>query len=127
MIQNLEKLWRLLFPAVEQPGQVTGNVDRSAYERFAIPFTFQPRLSLLEAAVAAIGAFLRILLGCLLFAVWGTYTLFAWSLIHSPLLRLGAVMVLLVLFLFSLALLLVTIAFLTRLSSPKRNGTVIPL
>ena len=127
MIQSLEKLWLLLFPVVEQSGQVTGKVNRSAYERFAIPFTFQPRLSLLEAVVAAIGAFLRIFLGCLLFAVWGTYTLFAWSMIHKPLLRVAAVMALFMLFLFLLALLLVTIAFLIRISSPKRNGTVIPL
>jgi hypothetical protein len=121
-MQSLEKLWLLLFPAVEQPG---GN--RNAPERLAIPFTFPPRLTFLEAVVAAIGAFLRIFLGCLLFAVCGTYSLFAWSTIHNPLLRVGAVMVLLVLFLFSLALLLVTIAFLTRISSPKRNATVIPL
>jgi hypothetical protein len=122
MVPRLEKIRLLVFPAVEPAG---GNP--SAPERLAIPFTFPPRLSFLEAVVAAAGAFLRIFLGCLLFAVWGTYTLFAWSLIHGLLLRLATVVVLLVLFLFFLALLLITIAFLTKVSSPKRNGTVIPL
>jgi hypothetical protein len=122
MTPRLEKIRLLMFAAVEQPG---GN--RSAPERLAIPFTFPPRLTFMEAVVAAIGAFLRILLGCLLFAVCGTYTLFAWSTIHNLVLRVVAVLSLLVLFLFSLALLLVTVAFLTRITSPKRNQTVIPL
>jgi hypothetical protein len=47
---------------------------RSSYERFAIPNTFKPHLSPAEAAISAIGAFLRILLGSILFAVWGTYS-----------------------------------------------------
>ena len=43
--------------------------DRPGYERFAIPYSFKPRLSLVEALVASLGAFLRIFLGSLLFAV----------------------------------------------------------
>ena len=62
-----------------------------------------------------------------LFAVWGTYTLFAWNLIHNPLLRVMAVLALLSLFLCSVAALLISISFLIRITSPKRNQTVIPL
>jgi hypothetical protein len=117
----------LLFPPVELPDPPAGTVDRSAYERMAIPFMFKPRLSFLEALVAVTAALLRIFLGCLLFAVWGTYTLFAWNLIHNPLLRVMAVLALLSLFLCSVAALLISISFLIRITSPKRNQTVIPL
>lgn len=45
------------------------------YERLAIPHTFKPQLSLWEAACSAVAMFLRILLGSLLFAFWGAYSL----------------------------------------------------
>jgi len=68
-----------------------GYVDRSSYERFAIPYTFKPQLSLSEAFVAACGAFLRILLGSLIFAFFGAYILLAWTSIHNVFLRFLAV------------------------------------
>jgi hypothetical protein len=46
---------------------------------FALPYSFKPRLTLIEAALAALFTFVRIFLGCLLFAVCGSYTLAAWS------------------------------------------------
>ena len=68
-----------------------GYVERSSYERFAIPYTFKPQLSLGEAFIAACGAFLRILFGSLLFAFFGAYILLAWTSIHNVFLRYLAV------------------------------------
>lgn len=73
------------------------------YERFAVPYKFQPRLSVSDAAAFALRTFLRILLGSILFGLWGTYTLLAWTSIHNPYLRAAALIPLLVLFLVLLA------------------------
>jgi len=98
--------------------------DRSAYERFALPFTFKPRLSLPEAVVAVAVALARIILGSLLFAVWGSYTYFFWSTIQNHFWRLAVVLPLFAAFLLSLTVLLVAIAaavraITTRLPAPK--------
>jgi len=106
----------LLFPEAEA-SQAT---DRSEYERFALPYAFKPRLSLLEAVIAATGAFLRILLGSLLFAFWGVYTLMAWSSIPNSVLRVAAMLPLVGLFLLTFALLMLGISVLVRTVSPKR-------
>jgi len=87
---------------------------RSSYERFAIPYTFKPQLSLAEAAISAAGAFLRILLGSILFAVWGTYSFYAWNSIRNVLLRGSLLLVLLLLFAVSLAALMLAISALVR-------------
>ena len=89
-------------------------LERSSYERFAIPYTFKPQLSVLEATCAATITFLRIFLGSLLFAVWGVYTLLAWSAIHNLFLRIGAVAVMGALFLLCLALLIWAISVLPK-------------
>jgi hypothetical protein len=95
---------------------------RSSYERFAIPFTFKPRLSVPAAVIASIGALLRILLGSLLFAVWGTYSLLVWSTVHNPLARAGVLLPLFVLFLLAMALLMFTIsAVVGRLAPETRD------
>jgi len=87
---------------------------RSSYERFALPHTFKPQLSLAEAAISAAGAFLRILFGSMLFAVWGTYTFYAWSSIRNVFLRGGAVLALLLLFAVSFTFLMLAISALLR-------------
>jgi hypothetical protein len=94
--------------------------SRSAYERFAIPHSFKPRLSLTEAAVAAGGAALRIFLGSLLFAVWGTYSLMAWGAVQNVFLRGVMVLFLLALFVVLLAALMLAISGLGRMISPRR-------
>jgi hypothetical protein len=95
-------------------------LERSSYERFAIPYSFKPQLSVLEAVCAAAIAFLRIFLGSLLFAVCGVYTLLAWSGIHNLLLRIGAVAAMGALFLLCLALLMRAISLLPkRLMRPR--------
>ena len=108
----------LLFPPAGLDGRVA---DRSIYERFAIPYTFKPRLSLAEACVAATTAFLRIFLGCLLFAVCGTYALFAWSTIHSLFLRLAAVLAMTFVFLVLFTILMLAASAVTRIVSTRRD------
>ena len=95
--------------------------NRPSYERLAIPHSFKPQLSLGEAAISAAGAFLRIFFGSVLFAVWGAYTLHAWSTIHNLFLRGGAVMLLFILFVGSFALLLLGISGLVRKCMPRSS------
>jgi ABC-type glycerol-3-phosphate transport system permease component len=75
-----------------------GTQDRSSYERFAIPFSFKPRLSFGEALIASAVAFVRIFVGSILFAFWGAYTLVAWSHIGNIFLRVATLCALLLLF-----------------------------
>jgi hypothetical protein len=107
----------LLFPLADQGH---AGVDRSAYERLPIPHSFKPRLSFAEALVAVTGAFLRIFLGSLLFAVWGSYSLAAWTSSRSYVWRAAVLLPLLLAFLVSFFLMLLAIAALVRACSPKR-------
>jgi hypothetical protein len=107
----------LLFPPAEQSDR---GVERSAYERFAIPYAFKPQLSFAEAVLAAAGSFLRIFLGSLLFAIWGTYSLETWAAIRSYFWRFAALLPLFVLFVLSFAVLMLAISALVRTFSPKR-------
>ena len=116
-IVALEKVRALLFPPA---APTAASADRSVYERIPIPHTFKPRLSLIEALIAVAGAFLRIFLGSLLFAVWGTYTLLACSKIKGHLWRAIAVVPLVVLFLLTFAALMLAISAMVRTLSPKR-------
>ena len=95
-------------------------VDRPAAERFAIPYTFKPRLGFIQALVGIAGAFLRIFLGSLLFAIWGTYSLVAWSVVRSGFWRVTVVVLLLLLFLLALAALMFAISSLARRFSDER-------
>lgn len=108
----------LLFPPAEPEDRTR---DRSAYSRLAIPHSFKPQLSVVEAFVAATTAFLRIFLGCLLFAFWGAYTLAAWSRIPNLLVRLAAELALMLLFLTVCLLLLAASSALARILSPRRR------
>ena len=90
------------------------STERSSYERFALPYSFKPQLSLAQAAISAAGAFLRILFGSILFAVWGTYSFYAWSSIRNVFLRGGAVLVLSLLFVVSFAFLMLAISALVK-------------
>ncbi len=108
----------LLFPPTEP---IDGATDRSAYERFAIPFTFKPQLSLLEAFIAASTTFVRIFLGCLLFAVWGSYTLWAWTTIQSLFLRVAAVLAMVLLFVVLCLVCLLATAKVARIFTPRQR------
>jgi hypothetical protein len=111
LIDLWERMAALLFP---QPGAADPAADRASYERLAVPFTFKPRLSFFEAVVAVFAALLRIFLGCILFAVWGSYSLFAWSNIPNVFLRWAVLLPMFVLFLFALGLLFLAIAAMVR-------------
>jgi hypothetical protein len=111
-----EKVRAELFPPTEPAAETTG---RSDYERLAIPHTFKPQLSLIEAIIAAFGAFLRIFLGSLLFAVWGTYTLFAWAKLGNYFWRVVAMVPLTLLFLLTFTFLMLAISAAVRTVSPK--------
>jgi hypothetical protein len=100
----------ILFPTIDR-GEAEA---RPEFERLAIPFTFKPQLSFSEALVATAGALLRIFLGSLLFAVWGTYSLVAWAAIRSPFWRISVQLPLFLLFLISFSMLMLAIAALVR-------------
>jgi hypothetical protein len=102
---------RAIFPTIDRSVEEEA---RFRNERFAIPYTFKPQLSFSEALVATAGALLRILLGSLLFAIWGTYSLVAWTTIRDPFLRVGVQLPLFLLFLVSFSLLMLVIAALVR-------------
>ena len=87
---------------------------RSSYERFAIPYSFKPRLSVVEALIASTIAFLRIFLGSSLFAVWGTFTWTWLAHIHNVILRGILFVPLLALFLVTFAGLMLAISAAVR-------------
>ena len=117
---QLKKLADLIAFPVERDGQ---DPARSTYERFAIPYSFNPRLSLAEAVIAAGGALLRILLGSILFAVWGTYTFLALSAIKNVFLRGFVLLAMIALFAVLLTLLMLSITALVRLLWPRSKAT----
>jgi len=114
----LAKLRELLVAPGERDGQ---HPERSLYERLAIPYSFKPQLSLTEAVIAASGAFLRIVLGSFLFAVWGTYTLLAWNAIRNVFLRGVVLLSLISSFAVALAVLMLAISALVRMIWPQRQ------
>jgi hypothetical protein len=113
---GLKKLQAVLFPAAV-PDHDIG--DRSVYERFALPYVFTPRLSLLQALAATLGALLQIFLGSLLFAVWGAYTILVWPMFRSYFWRVAVLLPMLALFLLLLALVITGIAALVRMVSQR--------
>ena len=119
--QLLRRLLASLIPGDPQYPEIA---DRSAYERFAIPFTFKPRLSILEATVSAIAMFFRIVVGCVLFAIWGTYTLLVWFDVENLLWRFAILLALLTLFLISLALMILATTTLARVFIPTKGPQV---
>lgn len=120
--------FKRLLDYIEASPDYDKDPNRSEYERFATPFTFKPRLSFFEAIVEVFASFARIVLGCLFFAFWGTYSLLAWFKISNILLRFLALLGLLLVFLASLAILMIVIAAILRFVSPgKSHPRVIPL
>jgi len=111
------RVWVVLFPPTEEHRPEAA--DRSAYERFAIPFSFKPRLTVWEATLAAVVSFARIVLGSILFAFWGTGILFVWSKITNLLLRIAAVLPLIALFVVALAALMYCISLLIQRLFPR--------
>lgn len=100
-----------LFPPAEQHHEAA---DRPVYERFAIPYSFKPSLSVGEAVIAAAAAFFRIFLSSLLFAFWGAYSLAAVLRIRHWFWRVTVAALLITLFLALWTLLLLAISAVAR-------------
>lgn len=90
----IARLVRFLFTREElerrsrkSPWNLPERRAETAPERLPLPHTFKPQLTLAEALRALASLFLRILLGALLFAVWGACSLAVWSGVHSWFLR----------------------------------------
>jgi hypothetical protein len=98
-----------------------GGVDHSQppYERFAIPYSFKPQLSLAQAVIAAGGAVLRIFFGSLFFAIWGTYSFLAWSTIRNLFGRVAVLVFLALAFAISMALLMVAVSASVKMVWPR--------
>ena len=93
---------------------------RSIFTRFATPHTFHPDLRAAEALVAVAAVLTRIFGGCLLFAAWGGAAGLAWSGIASHFWRVGAVVLLILFFLATLAGLLIGVSALERRMAARR-------
>ena len=97
-----------------------GSQDHSVLSRLAVPYTFNPNLSLGDALVAVAAALTRIFGASVLFAVWGGVSALAWSAIENRFWRAIAVLPLVLLFLVGLATLMIAISAAERLIAHKR-------
>jgi hypothetical protein len=89
-------------------------------QRLAIPHSFNDGLSVPEAAIAVAQALLRIVLGCLLFAMWGTLAMWLWAAIGSYFWRGLVLLPVLALFLSSLLAVMIAISLAVKAVIPKR-------
>ena len=94
---------------------------RSIFSRFAVPYTFNPDLSMGEAMARIVLTLARIFSACLLFAVWGGFSAAACSTIQNRYWRLLAALCLLLLFLAALAALMAAISALERKILPSKR------
>jgi hypothetical protein len=83
--------------------------SRSVFARLALPHTFNPDLGLAEALFAVAACLTRIFGACLLFALWGGFSAWAWSAIASHFWRMAAVGPLVLMFLGALAALMLAV------------------
>jgi hypothetical protein len=113
MTQKIRSWFALPLPQAETAG------SRSLAERFAIPHDFPPNLSLPEALIRVAAALARILLGSLMFAVWGVFSARTWSSIPSHFWRTVAILPLALLFLIPFTALMAGISAMVRAISPK--------
>jgi hypothetical protein len=87
---------------------------RSPFEQFAVPYQFQPRLTIAEALMSVFLALMRIFAGSILFAVWGEYSFLTWNNIGNGFGRGLVLMVLLAVFLITLGTMLIGVNALGR-------------
>ena len=112
-----ERLRPRVFPdlTAKQAGQ-----DRPLLPRLATPYTFNPTLTPRKALVAIAASLARIFGACLLFAVSGGVSAFAWNAIGNHFLRVAAVLALGLLFLGGFATLMVVIHRVEGMIAPRR-------
>jgi hypothetical protein len=104
--------------------QADSSAQRTIAQRFAIPHDFPPNLSLPEALIRVAAAMARILLGSLLFAVWGVWSVRTWDAIPGHFLRGAAILPLVLLFLIPFTAIMAGISALVKAVTPKAlNGS----
>jgi hypothetical protein len=113
---NIGRKLRSLFVAPVERRSVG---ERPAYQRLAIPYSFKPELSFTEAMIGALGAFLRIFLGSILFGVYGWNSIVTWNGIRSPFWRVAAILPMVLLFLLLFAALMAGISAMVRRLLPR--------
>jgi hypothetical protein len=92
--------------------------DRDIPPRFAVPFTSPPQLSFADAVLATFVACIRIFVGSLLFAVWGSSSLLAWTVMDRAIWRVAVTALLFLLLVLAMTLLIrVTSALAGKLST----------
>jgi len=89
-------------------------------QRLPVPHTFNNGLSLREAAAAVWQVALRIIMSCLLFAVWGAFTIRTWFAVGDHFWRWPVMAFAVALFACSFLLLMITISQLLRLAGVRR-------
>ena len=94
---------------------------QSVGEPFAVVYTFNPHFTFSGALIALASSVIRILLGSLLFAVWGVGSLMALSRIHNPFWGAMAALPLILLFLVLFAALMIAISTIVGWISPKNR------
>lgn len=93
--------------------------NRPEAARMAVPYVFNPNLSLGNALIAIVASLARIFGACVLFALWGGATALAWSAIGNHFWRVAAMLPMVLLFVAGLASLLIGISLLERRVAPK--------
>lgn len=114
MTQKIFSRFALPAPQAQSAG------PRSIAQRFAVPHSFAPDLSLPEAMIRVAAALARILLGSLLFALWGVFSARTWAAVPSHFWRGASILPLALLFLLPFAALMAGISALVRAVSPKK-------
>ena len=90
---------------------------RPPFERFAVPYQFQPKLTLYGALLAVMAALIQIVFGSLLAALWGVRIWLAAVSLHSVAWKSFVILSLSIAMLLSLGILVLgTRAVVTRLS-----------
>lgn len=92
---------------------------KSVFARLAVPFMFNPDLGPGAALISVVGALARIFGACVLFALWGGFSAWAWSTIASHFWRMAAVGPLVLIFPAALASLLLAIGAIETKLKPR--------
>lgn len=109
---SVKTIWLLAFGDFDEP--------HTGIQRLPVPHSFNEGLSLRDATFAVGQAALRIIMSCLLFAVWGTFTIRTWSALGDHFWRWPAMAFAVALFAGSFLLLMISISQLAKFAGAKR-------
>ena len=97
-----------------------GSPSKSVFARLAVPHSFNPDMGPVEALLAVVGTLVRIFGACILFALWGGFSAWAWSAIGSHFWRMAAAAPLVLVFPAALAAFMMTVTAVGRRIGPGR-------